>query len=176
MTISKKIRLEGIAIHEAGHAVIATVFKLPVNTVRMDDSTGSCIVDRDLNMSEAEDAEKMIMIALAGQWAQYLFRKLTCKVSNYDMDENIVRRKIKVMCENRLISPLARDQVALLTELPNDLPAQMQVHVEANERNIRRVAGELLYARQLSGEQVSRIMAVRDGRIVADNVPDLWTI
>src|SRR5579864_5008127 len=138
MTIPKKIRLEGIAIHEAGHAVIAIVLKLPLNTVWMDDSEGRCVVDRDPNMSDTEDAEKMIMVALAGQWAQNLFRRLTCRVSNYDMDESIVRKSIRVMCEDRVISPLAINQVAVLRELPSDLPAQTQIHVETNEHNIRR--------------------------------------
>jgi hypothetical protein len=169
MTILKQIWLEGIAIHEAGHAVTAVVLGLPVSTLSMTDVDGNCFIDRDSTMSDADDAEKLIVAALAGQWAQWQYRRATCKFSDYKIDEELIREQIGRMCKHRLDAPSIGNQILHLSEHASDLPGRMQTLVDANERSILRVGFELLRVddRMLSGKQVSEIMETRDGTILS---------
>lgn len=178
MMVSKKIQLEATAIHEAAHAVIGIILGMTVRSVIMVGEEGYCYIDRNPEISDAEDAEKLIMVALAGQWAQWRYRAVTCKTSDWNIDENLVRDHIRKICEGRKVPQSLNEQLLLLREHPNDPIARMQIEVEKNKHRIMRVGAELLNAdnQTLLGSRVTEIMLTKDGPFLEDLDSDSWTL
>jgi hypothetical protein len=93
--ISSQVRLEGTAIHEAAHAVVALELQIPVVEVVVEDAdNGLCQVLLPSDDTIAEWRKQLIAVA-AGQCAQWENRRVTCKTKSNQLDNELIANYVQ---------------------------------------------------------------------------------
>jgi hypothetical protein len=144
-----------IAYHEAGHAVLACHFGMPVNSVTLGDSEGQ--VSRESTGVDFVDA----VVAYAGLEAE-------CRYMGVDADNVILTgqfsdalRALGVLSAraDRLTDLGLDGDAALLDEIA-DATAQARWIVAAEWSGIERVAGALLSEGRLTGAELAGLLPI----------------
>ncbi len=139
MKLEEPSRLEK-AYHEAGHAVIGIVLRLPVSFCSIVTDPPMCELHEDYPTPTADDEKDCFaMFLLAGITAQFHFHRAGSRPWHCGTDDEQIG---KLGIENRL------------AWLRDDVFDQ----VKQNEESIRRVAQELLQWNELSGEEIQKIV------------------
>jgi hypothetical protein len=174
--VSSLIQREGVAVHEAGHAVIALRENMGIFEVEAGASEGICLVDcSTANLGEQETHRRLIIVTIAGRLAQSQLRRLSCAAPQWKTDDVIISEAVKVILSERIKAMTARNPTGIIQiqkEVcgPDILEAATQQY-DANIVPIRRVAQFLLEHGKMSGDQVRAISDDESAPVLRDIVP-----
>jgi len=164
-----------VAIHEAGHAIVAHVLGIPVNAVSIvsrGDSGGSMVSDLSAFHMDRSNVEDLVTTALAGRAADIELRGNCDAAASNDLvmaTQLLFDAHFRFGLFDQLLafgvdaSRLHELDLASRTSLENRLQQLMQrsrALVTGNRAAIERLAQRLLENRVVSGEDVRQIAGV----------------
>jgi ATP-dependent Zn protease len=184
--IRTEAMIEGTALHEAGHAVVAEVLGIgeveSVSIVIRDDRGGSTMLKFDGFLPTRQAVENLTMQLLAGRAAEEVFLGEPGTGSGGGADSDLARATRYVgmlhvgegLGETLSFRGESKDIPAVLARDPR-LAAIVEAHLqklyrrtldmmEANRHRVRAVADELIRTRHIGREQFKAVLASVDAK------------
>jgi hypothetical protein len=171
--VSDAIRLDGIAMHEAGHAVVAVDTGIGIEWVEMDDSSGLCKLRPPQEDSE-DQLEKRIIVFWAGQVAQYKTKLLSCVLKCWEHDNRCAFGMLQTLEARKRARLLSAEP--LLERLRQETVDETEKRVLHLLSTIRRVAFALRKSRKLTEGQVVEIIRDHSQPEIESPQIQFWTM